>query len=240
MSDAARSIFFAAATAVVCSLLLTGAATGLKKYKQRNVALDRQKNILRSVGLVQADGVYPAETIEELYRKKIDCLSMAADGELQRSSNAKDALPVCIYREEDKPEAYIIPANMKGLWGEIQSYIAIRNDGSTVKGFSVSSHSETPGLGGEIEKEWFQQNFIGKRIVDGNDKFVSIRVAKGKAMETSSGLPAENVVDGISGATLTGRFLTKGLADNLGHYEPLSRRFRNNSVTIPEDEAGKP
>ena len=33
-------------------------------------------------------------------------------------------------------------------------------DGQTVAGFSVYQHAETPGLGGEIEKPWFQQNCI--------------------------------------------------------------------------------
>lgn len=238
MSDAVRSILFAAATAVICSLLLTGAATGLKKYKDRNVALDRQKNLLRSVGLVDAGSEYTADAIEELYREKIDCLVMMPDGELLRNSDDNKVLPICFYQEGNEPDAYIIPANMKGLWGEIQSYIAIENDGCTVKGFSVSSHSETPGLGGEIEKQWFQQNFIGKRIVDENQEFVSIQVAKGKA--TGAMEASQNVVDGISGATLTGRFLTEGLADDLARYEPLSRRFRDKSVTIPKGEADKP
>jgi len=238
MSDAGRSILFAAVTAVVCSLLLTGAATGLKSYKDRNVALDRQKNILRSVGLVQAGSEYGADVIEEMYREKIDCLSMTPEGELLRNGDKNGILPICFYQESNEPDAYIVTANMKGLWGEIQSYIAIENDGCTVKGFSVSSHSETPGLGGEIEKKWFQQNFEGKRIVDQNQEFVSIRVAKGKATGAMS--TSENVVDGISGATLTGRFLTQGLADSLALYEPLSRRFRDNSISIPQGEAEKP
>lgn len=237
MSDAARSILFAAATAVICSLLLTGAATGLKKYKDRNVALDRQKNILRSVGLVQTGSEYGVATIEELYRKKIDCLSMTPEGGLLRNGGENETFPICFYQEGNAPEAYIVPANMKGLWGEIQSYIAIENDGCTIKGFSVSSHSETPGLGGEIEKKWFQQNFNGKRIVDQNQKFVSIRIAKGKATGAIS--MSDNVVDGISGATLTGRFLTQGLADSLARYEPLSIRFRDNAVTIPQGKGDK-
>ena len=52
MSDQLKSIAFTVAIALVCSLLLTGAATGLKERKLRNVAVDRQKNILKSVGLL--------------------------------------------------------------------------------------------------------------------------------------------------------------------------------------------
>jgi Na+-transporting NADH:ubiquinone oxidoreductase subunit C len=43
MSDQLKSIAFTALVALVCSLLLTGAATGLKERKMRNVAVDRQK-----------------------------------------------------------------------------------------------------------------------------------------------------------------------------------------------------
>ena len=35
-----------------------------------------------------------------------------------------------------------------------------------------------------------------------------------------------NMVDGISGATLTGKYLTTGLKDILLEYEPVSLRFR--------------
>jgi Na+-transporting NADH:ubiquinone oxidoreductase subunit C len=36
-----------------------------------------------------------------------------------------------------------------------------------------------------------------------------------------------NYVDGISGATLTGKFLTEGLKDILMNYEAVSVKFRN-------------
>jgi Na+-transporting NADH:ubiquinone oxidoreductase subunit C len=41
-----------------------------------------------------------------------------------------------------------------------------------------------------------------------------------------------NYVDGISGATLTGQFLTAGLKTILRDYEPVSLQFRNNKVNL--------
>jgi Na+-transporting NADH:ubiquinone oxidoreductase subunit C len=42
-----------------------------------------------------------------------------------------------------------------------------------------------------------------------------------------------NYVDGISGATLTGRYLTAGLREVLEDYEPVSIRFRKNLIAKP-------
>jgi Na+-transporting NADH:ubiquinone oxidoreductase subunit C len=112
------------------------------------------------------------------------------------------------------------------LWGKIFGYLALKSDGSTVTGFTVYKHSETPGLGGEIEKRWFQKNFEGKKILDKAGGFVSISIAKGFLPESFPKDKLPNYVDGISGATLTGKFLTTGLKDVLQAYEQnITRHF---------------
>jgi len=40
-----------------------------------------------------------------------------------------------------------------------------------------------------------------------------------------------NYVDGISGATLTGKFLSAGLKQVLIEYEPFSKKFRDKELT---------
>ena len=107
-------------------------------------------------------------------------------------------------------------------------------DGSTVRGFTVYQHQETPGLGGEIEKKWFQKNFQGKKIVNEQGEFVSVSVAKGQVEEVVPSGKKEHYVDGISGATMTGKFLSEGLADILAVYEPVSVRFRKNDPIEPQ------
>ena len=74
---------------------------------------------------------------------------------------------------------YAIPIEGKGLWGTMYGYFAIEPDAVTVKGITFYRHKETPGLGGEVDKEWFKNNFIGKRLVDNDGKLVSIEVIKG-------------------------------------------------------------
>ncbi len=235
MSGKIKSISFTAAVALVCSLLLTGAASGLKDRKLRNVAVDRQKNILKSVGLINPLQKPDAATIERLYDENIRCYGVDGNGAIvSKDSDGKQAKPVCFYVADGKPAAYILPVDSRGLWGRIHGYMAIENDGKTVAGFSVYSHNETPGLGGEIEKPWFQKNFVGKRIVDGNGNFASVGIAKGKVAEVIPADRQANYVDGISGASLTGKFLTGGLEKVLSRYEPLSKRFRGGSVALPQ------
>ena len=44
-------------------------------------------------------------------------------------------------------------------------------------------------------------------------------------------------VDGISGATLTGKYLTTGLKEVLENYEPVSIQFRKNLITKPPGQS---
>jgi len=231
MSDQLKSIAFTVAIALVCSLLLTGAATGLKERKLRNVAVDRQKNILKSVGLFDPDQQSTVAQIERLYQDKIRCYAMDGSGRIVGGES--DAMPVCFYVKDAQPAAYILPVDSRGLWGKIRGYMAIEKDGKTVAGFSVYSHNETPGLGGEIEKPWFQENFVGKRIVDEAGDFAAVGIAKGKVADAIAVDRQANYVDGISGATLTGKFLTGGLKEVLLDYEPLSEQFRSGPVSLP-------
>jgi len=233
MSDQLKSIAFTVAIALVCSLLLTGAATGLKDRKLRNVAVDRQKNILKAVGLLDPGQPPTVAYIEQVYQDKIRCYAMDGTGRIVAGDSGPDALPVCFYVKDGQPAAYILPVDSRGLWGKIHGYMAIESDGKTVAGFSVYSHNETPGLGGEIEKPWFQRNFVGKQIVDGAGTFAAVGIAKGKVADAIPADRQANYVDGISGATLTGKFLTGGLKNVLSEYEVLSKQFRAGQVSLP-------
>jgi len=237
MSDSVKTILFATALCLVCSLLLTTAATGLKVFQRENALVDRQKNILKAVGAVDPARRYTGDEIKALYRDRIKCVSVDEGGEVvSTEASPTQTVPLYLYLEDDKTKAYILPVDSRGLWGRIYGYLALETDGSTIAGFSVYKHSETPGLGGEIENRWFQRNFVGKRIVDANGDFVSIKIAKGAVKDAVRQDLQPNYVDGISGATMTGKFLTQGLKDVLQSYEPVSIHFRNQGMLkIPEN-----
>ena len=246
MSDRLKSFFFAMGLCVVCSLLLTGASTTLKPAQEKNMQTDRKKNILKAVGLMDMDTPVSPDAVDRLYAERIVQLAVEKAGtiiEKSKEDNGEEngksqptddgILPMYLSFDlagdgQKEIAAYIIPITSRGLWGKIYGYLALEKDGATIKGFTVYKHSETPGLGGEIENRWFQENFIGKKIVDHNNQFVSVSITKGKASDTVAKKNLPNHVDGISGATLTGQYLTKGLQTILTEYEPLSIRFRQN------------
>lgn len=233
MSDTLKSIWFAALTALISSLLLTGASSGLKEYRLNNVRIDNQKNLLKSVGLIQAGVGYSGEEIEKIYRENIRSYWADTSGLIgPETAPESKGRPLFLYVQNNAIQSYILPVYSRGLWGKIEGYLALENDGLTVAGFTVFSHGETPGLGGEIETTWFQNNFRGKKIVDSDGQFVSIGIAKGKVADRVPPGSQANFVDGISGATLTGRFLSEGLRDTLLAYEKVSANFRDSKINL--------
>jgi Na+-transporting NADH:ubiquinone oxidoreductase subunit C len=236
MSSYIKSILFALTTAVTCSFLLTAASAGLKGLQLENIDVDKKKNILMAVGLVNSEEAVQKKDILGIYQKNIRGMWISPEGDiLDQTSAVETLLPIYIYLKDKEIASYIIPVNIRGLWGKIFGYLALNSDGSTVTGFTVYKHSETPGLGGEIEKRWFQKNFKGKKILDQTGGFASISIAKGFLPETFPQDKLPNYVDGISGATLTGKYLTAGLRNVLQAYEPVSIKFRTRqSIQIRE------
>jgi Na+-transporting NADH:ubiquinone oxidoreductase subunit C len=223
---------FAAMVTIICSVLLAGAATLLKPRQDENKTLDKKKNILISVGIQPAQGdQFTRSEINETYDKKIKEFVIDLNGNVVEGKKPSDIDPLkdkdllAVYEniEGDQIMSYVIPISGKGLWSTIKGYLAIASDGSTVKGITFYSHGETPGLGGEIEKKWFTDNFVGKKITDGSGNIVSITIVKGKVDPNSSNLIHE--VDGISGATLTGRGINNFLKKDLKTYEPFLKNI---------------
>jgi Na+-transporting NADH:ubiquinone oxidoreductase subunit C len=238
MSDNLKPFVFAGIMCLVTSLLLTAASSGLKPYQQKNMKLDMHENVLRAVGALPEGDADP-ETIERLYRESIRRVYVNNDGDLiPKPASGEVDLPLYLHIAEGDIRSYIIPVETQGLWGTIHGYLAVADDGATIKGFTVYKHQETPGLGGEIEKRWFQKNFEGKRITGEAGNLVSVKVAKGEVEDVVPPGKREHYVDGVSGATLTGRYLTTGLERILKTYEPVSLRFRRDRVTAPADIDG--
>jgi Na+-transporting NADH:ubiquinone oxidoreductase subunit C len=191
------------------------------------MALDKRVNILKAVGLIK-NKKPSKKDINALYEAHIKEAMVDSRGNVIETY-APDSLNLYFYQEEGRIKGYILPINTRGLWGKIQGYLAFENDGQTVSGFSVFSHSETPGLGGEIESAWFQKNFKGKKILNSQDKFVSVGIAKGKAENLPKDLQS-HYVDGISGATLTGKYLSEGIKETLMKYDSVSISFRQKGL----------
>ncbi len=231
MHSDAYTFRFAAIVTIVCSVLLAGAATILKPRQVENEELDMKKNILVSAGIPSEQGSYTRSEINRLYEKNIKGLVVKKDGQRAEGKTPDqidpekdtDLLPLYEYVKDGKVSAYIAPISGKGLWSTIYGYIALSPDCGTVEGITFYKHGETPGLGGEISKTWFSDNFKGKHIYNSAGKLVSIAVAKGKY----TGNDPQHNVDGISGATLTGRGVSKFLKTELKKYSPFFAGVRS-------------
>jgi Na+-transporting NADH:ubiquinone oxidoreductase subunit C len=236
MSDALKSIGFAIILCLACGLMLTAASSGLRPYQQENMLIDQQKNILKAVGMIDDAKSYSREQIRKLYQENIirlhaDTTGLIVDDAGADSAEGQKTLPIYVLKDDGSGiKAYILPIETRGLWGTIHGYLAVKNDGVTIAGFSIYQHSETPGLGGEIEKKWFQDDFVGKKLVNTQGEFVAVAVTKGKVDDSVPESSRSNYVDGISGATLTGKYLSQGLKSILSAYEPVSIRFRQNNI----------
>ena len=119
--------------------------------------------------------------------------------------------------QDEKENVIILPISGKGLWSTLFGYFAIdSNDYSTVKGITFYKHKETPGLGGEVEADWFKKQFIqNKKIYDVDNELSSITVTKaGKVIPNDP-----HQVDGISGATITSKGVSDFLLRDLKKYQ---------------------
>lgn len=214
------TFFFATAVCVVCSVLLAMINTGLKPIQERNIAIDKKKNILISLALYDAEAKLSSSQIEQIYSEKITEKVLTKEGNEAQGKTIEEGfqnpeLFPLFYRKDDG--SFAIPVKGMGLWDIIEGYLALKNDGKTVMGVTFYEQKETAGLGAEIQTEWFIQSFTGKRIVDENGNLSGVAVAKGKAAE--SNIPEANAVDGISGATLTGRGVTNLLLQGIQTYK---------------------
>jgi Na+-transporting NADH:ubiquinone oxidoreductase subunit C len=88
-------------------------------------------------------------------------------------------------------------------------YLALATDGTTVTGLRFYSHAETPGLGDQIDKPAWISQWAGKELF-GPDGEPRIEVVRGFVQtDAASRDTARFQVDGLSGATLTGRGVTQ-------------------------------
>ena len=132
-------------------------------------------------------------------KKQNDLLKKIDGGEKDLLGQLR--LPVFIF-DVNGEEIRVIPCYGAGLWGPIWGYLAVADDGKTIKGAIFDHKGETPGLGAKIAEPAFYDEFIGKAFSDADTKFA---VVKG-------GNPDDlNTVDAISGATITSQALGRGI-----------------------------
>jgi len=227
MRNNSYTLIFTSCVTIVLGIIIATTADNLRERQEINEELDIKKNILYALGYKQnIDNPWTNKIVESLYNNSINEIYLDHKGTVYQKQEDIEKNPLKIYQRMDNGliTGYAIPIEGKGLWGTMYGYFAIEPDAVTVKGITFYRHKETPGLGGEVDKDWFKNNFIGKRLVDNDGKLVSIEVIKGFVSDKDP--EAYRKVDGISGATITGKGVTNFLKKDLDKYEPYFKKIR--------------
>jgi Na+-transporting NADH:ubiquinone oxidoreductase subunit C len=145
--------------------------------------------------------------------------------------------PVYLVRQGEALEQIILPVYGSGLWSTMYGYLALAADATTVTGLRFYSHAETPGLGDQIDDPEWRELWVGKQIF-GSDGEPRIEVIRGAVLHTDSANgtnAAQFQIDGLSGATLTGRGVTQLLRYWTGPhgFGPYLETFRQAEV-VPQ------
>jgi len=231
---------FASVMVLVVAALLSFVAETLKPMQERNVEVEKKLDILRSVRMTEGMETATDKNafIEQQFGKYIvksavvnhlgepivgqDAFQITRNlkAEVEKPAGER-SLPLFYYTSEAGETRIIIPLLGKGLWGTIWGYVALDSDYSTIYGAVFDHAKETPGLGAEINQEWFQAKFTGKKIYNEKGELTSIVVVKGTPDPSSN-----NQVDGISGGTITSKGLEAMVKDCLLPYDAF---FKNQS-----------
>jgi Na+-transporting NADH:ubiquinone oxidoreductase subunit C len=241
------TLFFVFIVTVVLGTMLSFTKDSVKDLQDQNLKADVQKTILRSLNFDESL-LLTNESIEETFKSSIDAKCVNVEGEIVDCNieevdieKNEDTLPIYIRMDNDEVQGIAIPIAGKGLWSTIFGYIALNPDTDSVLGIQFYKHGETPGLGGEVEKKWFTDNFVNhpikqqngeiqyipKKIRDKSGKIVSIKVVKGGVDYSESNTSSIHQVDGISGATVTADGVTDFLLEDLLRYEKTLDKIRD-------------
>lgn len=199
---------------VIVAFLMAFVSSVLKPMQTKNIELDKKKQILTALNVVEYDD---AEAAYNQHVKAEQLLN--ADGTVQAetggfavdNSAVGEQLPLYVCEVEGETK-YVVPLYGAGLWGPIWGYVALNADKETVYGVYFSHASETPGLGAEIATPKFQAMFPGKKAVKAGEPVITI-VKFGKVQNP------DYEVDGISGGTITSKGVDAMLKTSLGYYK---------------------
>ena len=238
---------------LACSVVVSTAAVGLRPQQEFNRERDARVNILEAAGLYRPD-----RPVGELFRnveKRVINLDDGSFADIDpaafdmrravRDPGRSTALPpaadparvkrrphhasVYLVRRAGSLDKIILPVSGYGLWSTLYGFLALESDGETVYGLRFYEHRETPGLGGEVDNPGWQRLWRGKRLY-GSAGEPRLEVIKGRLV---AGDPdARYKVDGLSGATLTGRGVSNMIRFWTGRsgYRPFLERVGNGEI----------
>lgn len=229
---------------LVCSLVVAGAALGLKPAQLVNSQLNKQRSILSIAAEAPEDA--PAAEVQRLFKERIqarivdldegrfsdaqdpatyDSAKALQDATLSRDLTAEEDI-ASIHRRERYATVYtveeggqiktlILPVRGYGLWSTLYGFVALKNDLKTIVGLGFYQQAETAGLGGEVDNPRWKALWPGKLAFNDAGE-PDIHILKGNV--DASNPNAAHQVDGLAGATLTSKGVQHMLDFWLGQH----------------------
>jgi len=171
-------------------IIIFGSFTRKRVEDNQRIAFERA--VLEALPIDISETISPSE-IHDIYLETVKDSTATTGGALR-------------YMKGDSLIAYALPLGGPGFWAPIKGVIGIAADKKTVTGIAFYEQNETPGLGGEIVKPGFRDQFDGKQLSN-KEISLEIRMASAELDESS--------VHAITGATQTstrlGRFMNEQL-----------------------------
>lgn len=251
-TDALKTIGFAAAVCVVCSIFVASSAVALKDRQEENRVLDLRSKVLLVADLAEPGTALDREVVNQRFEENLTAtvvtlesgertdvdpltfnqraatqdpdLSEVAPANPAKVSRVPDQALIYELVEDGDVQRLILPVQGYGLWSTLYGFVALSGDLETIQGITFYEHGETAGLGGEVDNPRWQALWPGRKAFDDSWE-PQIEVIKGNA-----GPPDADPyrVDGLAGATLTSRGVTNLLHFWLGEngFGPFLDRYR--------------
>lgn len=215
-----KTVGVVVAVCLVCSIIVSGAAVGLRDLQETNAAIDKQSNIVEAAGLSELAAGDIAGTFDKYIEEKFVNLETgeyvekpSKDYDMYKAAKmpeytvkvegsnvgfqqrASIASVYIVKNDTGEITRLILPVHGSGLWDLMYGFLAIDADGNTVRELVYYQQKETPGLGGEVQNPNWKAKWDGKKLYNNGE--VAIQVKKGDNANN------QYAVDALSGATLT-------------------------------------
>jgi Na+-transporting NADH:ubiquinone oxidoreductase subunit C len=202
-----REKLYTLAFMVVLAAVFTAAVSAVQLATRERIRLNQelaQKGvILRVLGISAPPGAGPRELLD-LYEKRVK--------ETGRSFETPTGThPILAgYSDSDELLGYAFETSGRGFWDKVRGYLAVGPDLKKALGIAFFQQNETPGLGAEITKPWFDKQFQGLPLPEepGPDGQLIHLVPPGEEKGKSD-------VDAVTGATQTSKAVQRFLNEDL-------------------------
>ncbi len=189
------SVFYMFVVTAFFSAIIISLSIATREKVKANETLALEKAILQVLPDLYEEGMSGAQ-IHQQFMDKVDQPSAA-------TGNA------WVMKKNRGYQAYAVPLAGKGFWDSIKGVIGVAEDRKTVTGIAFYEQTETPGLGAEIAKASWREQFNGKKLADG-EKVLTMK---------RPGQPAgEHDVNAVTGATQTSVRLATIINDSVKQW----------------------